>query len=218
MKYLLLLGLLALSGCSTLFGDRFRDRADDYLTTTESKEAVDQQGQPLAKADALPIPALSMAVEQPDSFEIPQPAALQEEEENNEPQVASLKDMTSLELNPRLDRDGSGSQILRLDGNFAYAWAKVTDAIAASSLRMTDLNRSIGTWYLEIPQPAKEDTRSWWDRLWSSSDDEASQNYLLKMNRAHNGVFLSLLSDVDQLADDQLALSVFEQIQQQLNQ
>ncbi len=216
MKYLILAMIAGLSGCSTLFGDKFRDRADDYLTAKPAKEAVDLQGQPLAKTDSLPIPELAREVEQPDAFELPQPQRLVVEAAEPESQSASLNQFNSTELNPRLDRDGSGSRILRLDGNFALTWAEVTEALAASDINLVDLNRSLATWYLELQTVQQEDTRGWWSRLWNREPESETTTYLLKLNRAHNGVYLSLLSDVDALADDTLAESVFVEIKTQL--
>lgn len=218
MKYLLLAALAALSGCSTLFGDSFRDRADDYLTTTPSKEAKGLDGEPLATGDSLPIPVLPQDVEQPGSFELPRPERLVLQQEEVPPASASLNDFSNRELNTRLDRDGSGSRILRLDVNFAEAWAEVTEALTASDLRLVDLNRSLATWYLELDVVPAEDNRGWWAKLWNSEPEAESSTYLLKLNKAHNGVYLALLADVDKLADDTLAESVFTEIKKQLDQ
>ena len=211
--------VVAVSGCSTIFGDRFRDRADDYLTGKPGKEATTPDGQPLASRDALPIPELDVIPAAPDNFVLPVPQALVISD-NDDPaeQTASLNEYRSLDLNPRIEKDGSGSQILRLDGNFAYAWAAVTEAITASDLKMTDLNRSVGTFYLEISRRQLDSERSWWARLWDSEPEVIASNYLLKMNRARNGVYLSLLEDIDKLAADDYALPVLNTIKQQLEQ
>ncbi|MDO6682775.1 MULTISPECIES: outer membrane protein assembly factor BamC [unclassified Oceanobacter] len=217
MKYLLVVLVVAVSGCSTIFGDRFRDRADDYLTTTENDEATTPDGQPLARRNALPIPELAVIPDRPNSFELPVPQALIiDDNDSSSEQATSLNEYRSLDLNPRIEKDGSGSQILRLDGQFAYAWAAVTEAIAASDLNMTDLNRSVGTYYLEISRPQRDDERGWWARLWGSEPEVIAGTYLLKMNRARHGVYLSLLEDVDKLAGDDYALPVLNTIKQQL--
>jgi outer membrane protein assembly factor BamC len=219
MKYLLVMLVVAVSGCSTIFGDRFRDRADDYLTGKPGEEATTLDGQPLASRDALPIPELDVIPAAPGNFELPVPQALVISD-NDDPaeHTASLNEYRSLDLNPRIEKDGSGSQILRLDGNFAYAWAAVTEAITASDLKMTDLNRSVGTFYLEISRRQLDSERSWWARLWDSEPEVIASNYLLKMNRARNGVYLSLLEDIDKLAADDYALPVLNTIKQQLEQ
>ena len=78
--------------------------------------------------------------------------------------------------------------------------AAVTEAIAASDLKLTDLNRSTGTYYLELNKTEVVDERSWWDKLWGE-ELVTTATYLLKMNRSRQGVYLSLLTDADNLAE-----------------
>src|SRR5690606_36956569 len=131
--------------------------------------------------------------------------------------VATLNEYRAVAMNPRLEKDGAGTLILRLDGGFAAAWAEVTDALAASDLKMTDLNRSTGTWYLAMELPVAEENRGWWSRLWGSDKTEV-RTYLLKMSRARLGVYLSLLTDADSLADETLTAQVLNEIKVQLDQ
>lgn len=203
--------VLLLSGCS-LFGDRFRDRSLDYLTAKEQPLTVQADGTPVASVDRYRIPPVSGAVVTMEKFELPAPLALVIADDQ---ESASLNDYRSESLNPRLEHDGSGALILRLDGGFAQAWTAVTDAIAASSLKMTDLNRSTGTWYLDIEAKTLAKDRGWWARLWNK-DKVESKTYLLKMNRARLGAYLSLLSDAETLASDELNSKVLNEIKQQL--
>lgn len=212
MRILLLVMVVLLSGCS-LFG--VRDRAMDYLQAEEQPATRTPEGVTLATADRYQIPPLAVTPARPDNFSVPtpQPLNLTVPEET----VASLSDYRNEALNPRLEKDGAGTLILRLDGGFATAWAKVTDAVAASSLQLSDLNRSTGTWYLQTEEAVAEEERGWWSRLWGSNKT-ATRTYLLKMSRARLGVYLSLLTDTDTLASEELTAAVLNEIKTQLTQ
>lgn len=201
-----------ISGCSFLFGDTFQDRADNYLTAEEYEVIRTTDDQPLNFVDAYPIPPSNTQEPLPEEFETPRPLLFIEEQEED---VTRLSEYQSDALAPTLDQDGAGTQILRLGLPFAPSWSAVTEAISASSLNMTDLNRSTGTYYLKIEQPDAKDTRSWWDKVWGE-ELKTSAVYLLKMNRSLQGVYLSLLTDADNLADEKTTNAVLTEIQQQL--
>lgn len=202
------------SGCS-LFGDTFNDRAENYLTSGELPVIKLADDSPeLTFRDANVIPELPVEPKQPDSFETPRPLVFIAET-NDEAVVTSLAQYRSEALNPRLDRDGAGTEILRLDLGFAASWAAVTEAIAASDLKLTDLNRSTGTYYLELSKTKVVDERSWWDKLWGE-ELVTTATYLLKMNRSRQGVYLSLLTDADNLAEAEQTSRVLAEIETQL--
>ena len=207
---LAVLAVLSQAGCSLLPDDR----AMNYLTTDEQAETSTPAGQPLAIRDAYPIPELPAEPARPTQFEVPQPAPYLPEE--NADTVTSLAAYNAGALNPRMEKDGAGTQILRLDGNYAADWAAVTEALGRSDLKLTDLNRSTGTYYLEMETVISEEERSWWDKLWGKNKVEI-QTYLLKMNRARNGVYLSLLTDADTLADEDLTINVLNEVKRQLD-
>ena len=207
----LVVSVLLLGGCS-LFGDRFRDRSLDYLTAAEQPAIVQADGTPVPSIDRYRIPAVAVADTKADKFELPAPLPLVIADDKDS---ASLNDYRSESLNPRLEHDGSGALVLHLDGGFAQAWTAVTDAIAASSLKMTDLNRSTGTWYVDIEAKTLAKDRGWWARLWNK-DKVETKTYLLKMNRARLGAYLSLLSDAETLASAELNSQVLNEIKQQL--
>ena len=109
------------SGCS-LFGDTFDDRAENYLTTEELPVIQLADDSPeLAFRDANVIPELPVEPQQPESFETPRPLVFVAQV-NDEAVVTSLAQYRSEALNPRLDKDGAGTEILRLDLGFAASW------------------------------------------------------------------------------------------------
>jgi len=215
---LLVIPLFALTtSCSGLFGDTFRDRSEGYLAASEGKPLVDAKGNLLPAQDAYPVPGLATQVMSPDSFQVPMPERLAVERAS-EPQITTLSQYQSEELNPRLSLDGSGSVILLLDSSFANAWAIVTETLTGMNYKLTDLNRSIGAYYMDIERPGTEDDLGWWSALWGAKPEPVVVSYLLKMNRTGTGVYLSLQTDVDELADQDTAHRVLSELVEQLKQ
>ncbi len=223
MKHAVCLVLvLNLVGCSTIFGDTFSDRAMGYQKSKPTPRMQQLESQPaLPIQDILVVPELAKAAPVKaagdNEFVVPAPRTLVID--NSEQEVASLLDSQSKELNPRLERDGAGTQILRMDGQFAVAWAAIADAIANTDYALSDLNRSTGTYYVTIFDPtAEKKEKSFW--AWLTNADELGEyvDYLLKLNRSRLGVYLSLQTDVDTLADDALATKVLSDIEKNLSE
>lgn len=203
--------LVSLSGCTAIFGDTFHDRAQDYLTA-ETQPAMtpiaDQPELPLQDRYVIPeiTPTLASAIklDEDGDFVVPQPIMLTMEDDSQE--ITSLSQMQDTGLNPRLERDGAGTQVLRLEGQFGLAWIAVSEAITESPYTLTDLNRSTGTYYITIFDPeAEQPEKSLWQWLTNSSEKGVEIPYLVKMNRSRLGVYLSLQKDLETLADDELA-------------
>lgn len=219
-RAVLLLLALNLSGCSAIFGDTFHDRAQGYLDSQPQARMQAVAGQSaLPIQDAYVIPEISsqsssLELDEDGDFVVPRPQALIVEQEQDAPSLAELQDDA---LNPRLERDGAGTQVLRLDGRFAIAWTAVAEALAESDYSLTDLNRSTGTYYITIFDPeAEQPERSFWQWLTNSNELGVDVDYLLKMNRSRLGVYLSLQEDLETLADDKLAVRFLSDMQELL--
>lgn len=210
MRYsLVVLSILLLSGCS-FFG--IYNRANDYQQAEELPPTLLPDGSELVGIDKYSIPLLETLPARPENNAVPAPFPLVIEEVN---ESTSLSDYRSVEINPRIDRDGSGALIMHLEGNFTALWAAVTDAIAQSSLKLTDLNRSTGTWYLEITETDANKKPSWWAR-WRGKTQAVTQIYQLKLSRTRSGGHLSVLEDADTLAAEELSQTVLAELQQKL--
>jgi len=211
MRILIISALAVLStGCSWILGD---NQALSYLSAEEAAETRVPEGMTLNTYDRFPVPELEGNPGPGDEFRIPVPDALALTEQPSEP--TSLSDFKR-ELNPRFVRDGAGTLTLLIDARFALAWARVADALTATDVRMTDLNRSIGTYFLELPNPAAaEDDRSWWGRLWGEKIDPVLP-YQLKMVEAGEGVYLTLLADAETLAAEDLTRDLLSQVKNQI--
>lgn len=184
--------------------------------------------QPLAGQAELPIqdsyaipeivkPEVSaIRLDEDGDYIVPQPAPIVVEDEQD---LASLAQMQGEDLNPRLERDGAGTLVLRLDGQFGVAWTAVAEALAGSDYSLTDLNRSTGTYYITIFDPtAEKQDKSFWQWLTSSDELGADVDYLLKMNRSRLGVYLSLQKDLETLAEDMLSENFLTDLQTLLAQ
>ena len=216
MRLLCILPLAALSGCSWMFGDTFDNRALDYLEAQESPATQVPADITLNTYDRYPVPDVNGSQDLADEFTIPVPDPIVIDETDTG--STSLSEYQSYDLNPRIEKDGAGTEVLRLDTEFAISWAKVADAVAGTDLKMTDLNRSLGIYFLELPNPdAANDDRSWWAKLWSDPV-EPTLTYELKMVNAGEGVYVSLLQDAETLADTVTTRSVLTQVRDQLTQ
>lgn len=225
LRAVFLLLLVSLSGCSAIFGDTFSDKAEGYHDAQLADEMQQVEGQPaLPIQDILVIPALSdkqqanannQAERSDQEFVTPAPQTLVVVDDDQE--VASLVESQNQVLNPRLERDGAGTQILRLDGRYGVAWIAIAEAVEQTDYVLSDLNRSTGTYYVSIFDPtAEKEEKSFW--AWITNAEEFGENvdYLLKLNRSRLGVYLSLQSDIETLADDTLSVQVLSDIEKNL--
>lgn len=222
IRAVLLVLTLNLTACSAIFGDTFHDRAQGYLTSEPQSRMQPIAGQtqlPIQDAYVIPEVELTQAsaikVDEDGDFIVPQPQSLIVIDAEQD--SASLVELQDDSLNPRLERDGAGTQILRLDGRFAIAWTAVAEALAKSDYSLTDLNRSTGTYYITIFDPeAEQPERSFWQWLTNSNELGVDVDYLLKMNRSRLGVYLSLQKDLETLAEDKLAVSFLSDMKELL--
>ncbi|MGB1092606.1 MAG: hypothetical protein ACPGYX_10800, partial [Oceanobacter sp.] len=77
------------------------------------------------------------------------------------------------------------------------------------------LNRDLGVYYVEVENPEGQQM-SWWSRLWADSEDYENHIYLLKMSPNTEGVYLSLLRDMDELAEPEIVDKVLSELKVQL--
>jgi len=220
IRAVFLLLAVNLAGCSAIFGDTFHDRAQGYLVAGSHDRMQPLAGQAdLPIQDAYIVPGVSktkasaIKLDEDGDFVVPSPIALIVVDEEQDAQ--SLAELQNEALNPRLERDGAGTQVLRLDGRFGFAWTAVSEALAESDYTLTDLNRSTGTHYITIfDATAKQPEKSFWQWLTNSEELGVEVDYLLKMNRSRLGVYLSLQKDLDTLAEDALAVSFLTDLQE----
>lgn len=91
---------------------------------------------------------LKRTVKRKDRFVIPEPPYQQlpefaSEEEQSTPEPTNMSVL--------LGRDGNGYPILMLNTNFTWAWEYVGRAIDKSAFTLEDVDRSIGVFYVKLP-------------------------------------------------------------------
>lgn len=225
LRAVFLLLLVSLSGCSAIFGDTFSDKAKGYHDAKLSAKMQQIEGEPaLPIQDILVIPELSdaqikiaesTAVDPKPEFKTPAPQQLVVIDQDGD--IASLAESQNQDLNPRLERDGAGTQILRIDGRFGVAWTAIAEALTNTDYKLLDLNRSTGTYYVTIFDPtAKNEEKSFWAWITGAEEFGMDVDYLLKLNRSRLGVYLSLQSDIETLAADDLSVQVLSDIEKNL--
>ncbi len=205
----LLLILTCMNGCSWLF----YDHDHDYLQSkTQPNIVVPRSVADVKLKPQLPIPVVKSA-QLPEEFVLPRPKALSIEKDQQSTQLTELQNQ---KLEANLLKDGNGTPILRLNVSFARAWAAVGEALKVADIHMADLNRSIGTYYVELQQEKAGVEPGFWAGLFGSSAEIEKQSLQVKVNRARSGVYIAIHQDLDNLAEDQQAQDLLARIQEKL--
>ncbi|MEY8205682.1 MAG: outer membrane protein assembly factor BamC [Bermanella sp.] len=201
--------MLSMSGCSWLF----YDRDNDYLQSEiRPNIKVPKAVASVSLTPQLAIPAVK-ATPLPEEFSLPRPRALLVEEEQDSTQLTELQDH-ALEAN--LLKDGNGTPILRLNVSFARAWAALGGSLKSADISITDLNRSIGTYYIELVVEGVEVKPGFWASLFGAKVEVETLPLQVKVNRARSGVYIAVHKDLENLAEDQQAQDLLTRIQETL--
>ncbi len=111
---------------------------------------------------------------------------------------------------------GNGVKVLRLDATFDRAWSSVGRALSAADIRVDDLNRSTGLYYIDLAQSAKKDEPGFFKRLFSSKkpapETASTERYILRLTAIRHQVFASVERDIDTLAPADVTERILEQV------
>jgi len=200
--------LLSTAGCSWLF----HDRSNDYLQAEQKPViTVPDDVASVSLQPRLPIPDVQSKSVAEGEFELPRPKPL--EIQASETESASLKEVQAENLATELVRDGNGTPVLRLNIEFARAWSELGEALRKADIVITDLNRSIGTYYITIEKPDETIEPGFWAGLFGAEPEVATEALEVKLNRARSGVYIAIHESQDSLADEQTAQQLLKQIQ-----
>lgn len=236
MKRLAGLSALALivatgSGCGWLWGEEgyFRDRSSDYLTAREAapmRLPPDVLVRPIEPL--LPVPAAVPTPSAEGEFELPRPRPLRGGElaRGDQPggSVSLLADR-SYDAPERvmLGRDGSGNPLLTLASDFDRAWSAVGRALQDADVRIDDMNRSLGVYYINLAEGAEkpDEEPGFFARLLGGGKDaeeiEASaERYQVRLTSVAGSVQVSVEKDIDTVAPADVARRLLELIQEKL--
>lgn len=199
-----------MTGCSWLV----HDRTNDYLKAEiQPNISVPKDVANVRLTPRLSIPDVAGNESLPKEFKVPRPEKLIVEDVADDVLLASDNNEA---ISAELVRDGNGTPILRLNVSFARAWSDVGEAIKRLDIKITDLNRSVGTYYIEIIDTAVIVEPGFWAGLFGGKSEATKKPLELKVNRARSGVYVAVHVDQDTLAEDSDAKSLLLKLQEKL--
>lgn len=122
-----------------------------------------------------------------------------------------------------LVEDGSGNPILQLDTDLDRAWSSVGRALQAGDIRVDDINRSAGVYYVNLSEGAErpEERPGFFGRLFGSEPDQEeiearADRYQVRLTDVSGSVQVSVEKNIDTVAPDDVARRVLRLIQDNL--
>lgn len=124
-----------------------------------------------------------------------------------------------------LESDGSGSPLLRLDSSFDRAWSRIGRALEASDIRVDDLDRTLGLYYINLAESADKeaDKPGFFARLFGFGDSKReiearAERYQVRLTSVASDVLVTLEKDSDTQAPADVARRVLNQLNESLGQ
>ncbi|WP_183166648.1 outer membrane protein assembly factor BamC [Azomonas macrocytogenes] len=123
-------------------------------------------------------------------------------------------------------QDASGNPLLQLDTDFNRAWSRVGRALESADVRVDDLNRSLGVYYINLAEGADktEDQPGFFSRFfgWGSNDkterEKNAERYQIRLSEVANGIQISVEKDLNTLAPPDVARRVLSLLQKNLSE
>jgi outer membrane protein assembly factor BamC len=91
-------------------------------------------------------------------------------------------------------------------------------ALEMADLRIDDLNRSLGIYYVDLGKGAQKDgdKPGFFSRLFGSDEASSNDRYQVRLTRVGDSVQVSLEKDADTLAPADISRRVLRQLQENL--
>ncbi|MCQ4324280.1 hypothetical protein CXK94_15020 [Stutzerimonas stutzeri] len=122
-----------------------------------------------------------------------------------------------------LIEDGNGNPVLQLDSDFDRAWSSIGRALQASDVRVDDLDRSLGVYYVNLAEGAvnADDKPGFFARLFGGAPDKdeieaRAERYQLRLTRAADSIQVTLDKSIDSVAPADVARRVLNLIKDNL--
>ncbi|WP_437881534.1 outer membrane protein assembly factor BamC [Pseudomonas sp. LRF_L74] len=123
-----------------------------------------------------------------------------------------------------LARDGNGNQVLHLSTDFDRAWSSVGRALETANLRIDDINRSAGIYYVNLAEGASKDgdKPGFFGRLFGSEPSKEelearAERYQVRLTSSASGdVEVSVEKDANTVAPEDVVRRVLSLIQENL--
>ncbi|GAB3382952.1 outer membrane protein assembly factor BamC [Azotobacter armeniacus] len=121
-----------------------------------------------------------------------------------------------------LSADGNGNPFLNLDADFDRAWSSIGRALEMGNVRVDDINRSLGVYYINLAEKAEKDAKpGFLGRLLGRGEDpedvEArAERYQVRLTRVAEGVQVTVEKDMNTFAPEEVARRVLSMLQEHL--
>ena len=122
-----------------------------------------------------------------------------------------------------LNTDGSGNPLLTLASDFDRAWSAVGRALQDADVRIDDMNRSLGVYYINLAEEAQkpDEKPGFFSRLLGGEADaeevEArAERYQVRLTSVGDSVQVSVEKSLEAVAPADVARRVLELIQDHL--
>lgn len=123
-----------------------------------------------------------------------------------------------------LSQDGAGNPVLSLNTDFDRAWSSVGRALEMGDLRIDDINRSLGVYFINLAEGAKkpEEEKGFFSSMFGSEPSEEeidarAERYQVRLTSSAGGIIqVTVEKDINTVAPEEVARRVLTLIQENL--
>ncbi|MCG4454854.1 outer membrane protein assembly factor BamC [Pseudomonas sp. MMS21-TM103] len=122
-----------------------------------------------------------------------------------------------------LSEDGNGNPVLNLGADFDRAWSGVGRSLEAADVRIDDLNRSLGVYYINLAEGAqkKGEEPGFFSNLFGGKPDKEeidarAERYQVRLTAVGDSVQVTVEKDLNTVAPADVARRILELIQENL--
>ncbi|WP_061238033.1 outer membrane protein assembly factor BamC [Ectopseudomonas composti] len=122
-----------------------------------------------------------------------------------------------------LSEDGNGNPVLNLGADFDRAWSGVGRSLELGDVRVDDLNRSLGLYYINLAEGAQvnEEKPGFFGRMFGSAPskeeiDARAERYQVRLTPVGDGVQVTVEKDLNTVAPADVSRRVLSLIQDNL--
>ncbi|WP_375737774.1 outer membrane protein assembly factor BamC [Pseudomonas boanensis] len=122
-----------------------------------------------------------------------------------------------------LSEDGNGNPMLSLGADFDRSWSSIGRALEAGDVRVDDINRSLGVYYINLAERAekKDEKPGFFASLWGGEPsqeeiDARAERYQVRLTQVGDTVQVTVDKDINTVAPADVARRILTLIQENL--
>ena len=122
-----------------------------------------------------------------------------------------------------LSEDGNGNPVLSLGADFDRAWSGVGRSLEMADVRIDDINRSLGVYYINLAERAQkpDEQPGFFGKVFGSAPskeeiDARAERYQVRLTAVGDSVQVSVEKDLNTIAPSDVARKVLDLIQENL--